>query len=107
MATSKETIDYFLRQTAGAGNMRAQRMFGEFALYCENKVVGLVCDDQLFIKITPIANKYLDDSHNGHPYPGSKPWRIVPEEKWEDRQWLAEFITETAKFVEVKKPRLR
>lgn len=101
MPTSKETIDYFLGQTAGAGNMRARSMFGEYALYCDNKVVALVCDDQLFIKITPIADDYLDKSHNGLPYKGSKPWKLVPEEKWEDKLWLAEFISETAKHVAV------
>jgi len=26
-------------------------MFGEYALYCGDKVVALVCDDQLFVKI--------------------------------------------------------
>lgn len=106
MSTSKETIDYFLGQTAGAGNMRARSMFGEYALYCDNKVVGLVCDDQLFIKITPIADDYLDEICDAPPYPGAKNWKLVPEEKWEDKLWLANFIRETAKHVAVvvKKP---
>ncbi len=107
MATSKETIDYFLLQTAGAGSMRARSMFGEYALYCDNKVIGLVCDDQLFIKITPIADSYLDESHNGLPYSGAKPWKLVPEEKWEDKLWLAEFIRETAKYVAVPIKKVR
>jgi len=101
MPTSKETIDYFLTQTVGAGNMRAKRMFGNYALYCENKVVALVCDDQLFVKITPIADDYLDKSHNAPPFPGAKDWKVVPEEKWEDKLWLADFIRETAKYVVV------
>jgi len=107
MSTSKETINYFLTQTAGAGNMRARSMFGEYALYCENKVVGLVCDDQLFVKITPIADNYLDKSHDAPPYPNAKNWKLVPEEKWEDRQWLADFIRETGKHVPItiKKPK--
>lgn len=107
MPTNKETIDYFLEQTASAGSMRARSMFGEYALYCDNKVVGLVCDDQLYIKMTPIADDYLDESYNGFPYPGAKPWKQVPEEKWEDKLWLGEFVRETAKQVAVpiKKPK--
>ena len=101
MATSKETIDYFLAQTAGAGSMRARSMFGEYALYCDNKVVGLVCDNQLFLKITPIADNYLDESHDASPYPNAKPWKLVPEERWEDKLWLADFIRETAKYVTI------
>ena len=84
-----------------AGNMRAKRMFGEFALYCENKVVALVCDDQLFVKITPIADNYLDKSHDAPPYPNAKMWKLVPEDKWEDKLWLADFIRETAKYVSI------
>lgn len=99
MSTSKETINYFLTQAAGAGSMRARAMFGEYALYCDNKVVALVCDDQLFVKITPVADGYLDKSHDVPPYPNAKPWKLVPEEKWEDRVWLADFICETAKHV--------
>lgn len=107
MPTSKETIEYFLAQTAGAGAMRARSMFGEYALYCDNKVVGLVCDDQLFIKITPIADNYLDKSAEGFPYPGAKPWKLVPEEKWEDKMWLADFIRETAQNLPTPKAKKR
>lgn len=107
MATSRETIEYFLTQTAGAGSMRARSMFGEYALYCDNKVVGLVCDDQLFVKITPIANNYLDDSYNGFPYKGAKAWKLVPEDKWEDALWLANFIRETANYISLINPKKR
>jgi hypothetical protein len=33
-------------------------MLGEYALYLDGKVVALVCDDHLFLKLTPGA---LDD----------------------------------------------
>ncbi len=52
MATRQETIDFLLDQIAGAGNVRARKMFGEYALYLDEKVVALVCGDQLFVKIT-------------------------------------------------------
>ncbi len=96
MPTSKENIQYFLEQMADAGHMRARPMFGEYGLYCNEKIVGLVCDDNIFVKITPISDKYLDSSHNAPPYPGAKNYLLIPEEKWEDREWLSNFIRDTA-----------
>ena len=50
MATQKNTVDYILEQIAEAGIVSAREMFGEYAIYCDGKVVALVCDDQLFCK---------------------------------------------------------
>ena len=107
MATSKETIDYFLDQTAGAGDVRARAMFGEYALYCDNKVVGLVCDNLLCIKVTTISEKYLDKSHISPPFKGAKNFLLVPEENWEDRMWLADFVKDTADNLPTPKIRSR
>ena len=53
MPTSQSTIDFLLDQLSGLPRVRARKMFGEYALYCQEKVVALVCDNQLFVKITP------------------------------------------------------
>ena len=103
MPTSKETMDYFLDQMAQAGDVKARRMFGNYAIYCNNKVVGLACDDQIFIKITTISGNYLDSTHWAPPFPGAKSFLQVPEEKWEDRDWLSSFIKDTANNLPVLK----
>ncbi|NLF52771.1 MAG: competence protein TfoX, partial [Leptolinea sp.] len=59
MGTRKETVDYLLEQMSGAGMLTARKMFGEYAIYCEGKIVALVCDDQLFIKPTAAARAFL------------------------------------------------
>ena len=45
-------MDFILDQLRDVQLIRARKMFGEYALYCGDKVVALVCDDQLFVKIT-------------------------------------------------------
>jgi hypothetical protein len=52
LATKQSTVDYILDQLVSAGSISARKMFGEYALYCDGKVVGLVCDDTLYVKIT-------------------------------------------------------
>ncbi len=52
MATAQNTIDFLLDQLSGAGEVSAKKMFGEYCLYLAGKPVGLVCDDQLYLKPT-------------------------------------------------------
>lgn len=105
MATQPATIDFLTDQLGNLPTLRSRRMFGEYCLYYNDKVVALVCDDQLFIKPTPGSDRYLDDSHGAPPYPGAKNYLCVPEEMWEDREWLADFIRYTADQLPAPKPK--
>jgi TfoX/Sxy family transcriptional regulator of competence genes len=73
MATEARTIRFLLDQAAGAGALSARRMFGEYALYCDGKVVALVCNDTLYLKPTPGALALVPDPQFAPPYPGAKP----------------------------------
>jgi len=105
MSTEQSVVDFLLEQVSKARNVRARKMFGEYALYCDEKVVALICDDQLFVKITPISDTYLDSSHEAPPYPGAKNSLLVPEEKWDDAEWLSSFIRDTADALPAPKPK--
>lgn len=48
MATDQDFLEYVVEQAEGAGMLSHRRMFGEYALYLDGKVVALVCDNQLF-----------------------------------------------------------
>ena len=96
MASKQSTVDFLTDQMAGAGTITSKRMFGEFCIYCDGKVVGFVCDDQLYIKPTSVGRKFLDESYDAPPYPGAKMYHCVPEDKWDDQEWLTEFIRKTA-----------
>ncbi len=52
MSSKQNTVDFILEQITNAGTICAKKMFGEYAIYCDDKVVALVCDDQLFVKPT-------------------------------------------------------
>ncbi|MDP3195944.1 TfoX/Sxy family protein [Tabrizicola sp.] len=59
--------------------LSARKMFGEYALYLDGKVVALVCNDQLFLKPTPGAQAALPGSAQGAPYPGAKSHLLVTD----------------------------
>lgn len=46
MASTQDFAEYVLDQL-GEKDFSVRKMFGEYALYCEGKVVGLVCDNSL------------------------------------------------------------
>ena len=52
MASDLSFVEYAAGQMHAAGAITFRKMFGEFALYCDGKVVALVCDNQLFVKST-------------------------------------------------------
>ncbi len=105
MATDQKNIDFLTDQIQKAGSIRSRKMFGEYALYCDEKVVALVCYNNLFVKITAISDKFLDSSHEAPPYPGAKNYLKVPEEKWDDHEWLTNFIRSTASALPIPKPK--
>lgn len=105
MSSQQSTVDFIVEQMSRAGNIRSRKMFGEYAIYCNEKVVALVCDDQLFVKPTVIGRKMLKVVEEGSPYPGAKPYFLISEELWEDREWLATFIAKTAEELPLPKPK--
>jgi DNA transformation protein and related proteins len=111
MGTRTSTIEYLLDQLDELPDARARKMFGEYALYHQEKVVALVCDDQLYVKITPAGKALLGEGYEeGHAYPGAKPSMVIGAEEIENRERLCELIRITADALpppKVKKPRKR
>lgn len=94
MATRPGTVDVIVEQSSEAGLVSARKMFGEYALYCDGKVVALICDDELFVKPTQAGRLHLGALvvEERPPYPGAKPCLVIPGDRWEDRTWLSALI---------------
>ncbi len=108
MATSERTIDFLLDQLGSVPGMRARKMFGEYALYCGEKVVALVCDDQLFVKLTAPGKALVGDRYaEGFPYPGAKAALLVGAGDLEDHERLAELIRVTAAALPAPRPKAK
>jgi DNA transformation protein len=97
MSTNQSTVNFILDQLTSVGNVSARKMFGEYALYCDGKVVGLVCDDTLFIKITGPGKTFVGEYYQeGNAYNGAKTSMIIDEDRIEEREWLSELVRVTA-----------
>jgi len=91
MSSDQNFVDFVLDQIQGAGEITVKRMFGEYGIYSDGKIFGLVCDNKLFIKPTLAGKKFIGKPVEAAPYPGAKPSFLI-EDQLEDCQWLSELI---------------
>ena len=94
MASDVGFVDFAVEQMAEAGEITCKKMFGDYAVYCHGKIVGLICDNRLFIKPTPQGTAFAGDIALAPPYPGAKNYLLI-EEQLEDRGWLGQLVRRT------------
>ena len=50
MACSPEFIQYITEQLKNAGRITCRKMFGEYGMFLDGKIVAIICEDQLFFE---------------------------------------------------------
>jgi len=104
MASNQTFVDFVVEQIKNAGEITAKKMFGEYGVYCDGKIVGLICDNQLFIKPTNAGRTFNGNVVEEPPYEGAKPSFLI-EDKVEDSEWLSELIRISVKELPEPKPK--
>jgi TfoX/Sxy family transcriptional regulator of competence genes len=104
MATDPGLMEFIADQLAGAGVMRYRRMFGAYAVYCDEKVVALVCEDRFYLKPTEAGRALLPEAVEDAPFDGARPWLLI-EAELEDRQALQALVRATAAALPLPKPK--
>ena len=98
MASELDFVRFVAEQMAEAGEITYKKMFGEYGVYCNGKIVALVCDNQLFVKPTEEGRKFIKNPVEAPPYPGAKMYFLI-EDKIEDSDWLSSLIKITEKIL--------
>ena len=105
MASDQSFVDYVCEQADLGAALSFRKMFGEYALYLEGKVVALVCDNQLFVKPTDAGRALLGSVLERPAYPGGKPQFLV-EHALDDRELLKRLLLLTADALPPPKPKV-
>lgn len=106
MGSRPETVEFLVDQLGtGGAEVTAKKMFGEYGLYLDGKMVAMVCDDQLFLKRTPGGATFTGPIEEAPPYPGAKPHPLIDGDRWDDATWLAELFRITAAELPAPKPK--
>lgn len=85
-------------------DVSAKKMFGEYGLYSQGKMFGMICDNQLFIKATAAGLAFAGNIAKAAPYPGAKPALLIKDEI-KNTQWLAKLIELSLPELPLPKPK--
>lgn len=105
MASKVEFVEFVTDQLQAAGTVTYRKMFGEYGLYCNGKMFAVICDDQLYIKITEAGQKLCPDLPEAPPYKGARNYFLV--EDLENREWLTDLVAATCAQLPEPKPKKR
>ena len=102
MASDQSFMDYVAEQLRHTPRFSYRKMFGEYAAYSGDKVIALICDNQVFVRPTEGGRVVLGKPRLGPPYPGAKLHFLI-EGELEDAELMARLVAATA--AEVKPAR--
>lgn len=106
MASDARTVTFIADQGGLGSRLTFRRMFGEYALYLDGKVVALVCDNKLFLKPTDAGRALLGSPTEAPAYPGSRHYFLL-EEELEDPDLLRRALEVTASTLPLPMPKSR
>ena len=106
MASDQKFVDFIVGQIQNAGTITAKKMFGEYCIYSNEKIFGVICDNKLFIKPTKAGRAFIGNPTELSPYEGAKPSFVV-DDKIEDSEWLSKLVIVTVKELPEPKPKSR
>ena len=105
MASRADFVEYIAEQCGGAGEITARKMFGDYGIYCDGKIFGLICDDRFYLKPTEAVRPVLRVVEMRPPYPGAKDYFYIADV--DDRDYLSMLVRETCKALPASKPKKR
>ncbi|MGL4631722.1 MAG: TfoX/Sxy family protein [Leadbetterella sp.] len=91
MASDQNFVDFVIEQIQNEGTISAKKMFGEYGMYSDGKLFGVICDNKLFIKPTIKGREFIGTPTELPPYEGAKPSFLI-EDEIEDSKWLSSLI---------------
>lgn len=95
MASNIDFVQYISDQCGGAGEITTKKMFGDYGIYCDGKIFGLICDDRFYLKPTDAARPMLKKEELRPPYDGAKDYFYIADV--DDRDYLSAIVRETCK----------
>ena len=99
-----EFNDYVSECFSAVGEIVIRSMMGGYLVYFNGKLIGDICDSELFLKRTPTSDRLLADSELRYPYEGSKTLMHVFD-RFEDTDLIAELLEGMYAELPEKKPK--
>ena len=105
MACNVDFVDFIVDQCSGAGEINVRKMMGDYCIYCNGILFGLICDNNLFIKVTDAGKALLKEIVLRPPYEGAKDYFYISDV--DDRDYLVALIKTTLPALPAPKTKKR
>lgn len=93
VASNPDFVQYITDQCAGAGEIAVKKMMGDYCIYCDGVLFGLICDNNFYIKVTDPGKTLLKEVILRPPYDGAKDYFYISDV--DDRDYLVALIKGT------------
>ncbi len=101
MASNPNFVQYIADQCEGAGEIMVKKMFGDYGIYCDDTIFGLICDNCFYLKPTEAGRDMLRNIDMRPPYDGAKYYFFI--EDVDDRDYMSELVKTTCKELAMQK----
>lgn len=95
MSSNIDIVEYIADQCSGAGVITVRKMFGDYGIYCDGKIFGLICDNRFYVKPTDAGRALLRTVDLLPPYEGAKDYFYIADV--DDRDYLSELVKATCR----------
>ena len=99
-----EFNEYIREVFSAAGDIVIKSMMGGYLVYLNGKLIGDICDNELFLKRTPTSDRMLAESELRFPYEGSKTLMYVFD-SFDDKALILELLNGMYAELPDKKPK--
>ena len=99
-----EFNEYVRERLSAAGDIVIRAMMGGYLVYFNGKLIGDICDNELFLKRTPTSDRLLADSELRYPYEESNTLMHVFD-RFEDTDLIVELLEGMYLELPEKKPK--
>ena len=93
MACNPDFVQYIVDQCSGAGEIAVKKMMGDYCIYCDGVLFGLICDNNFYLKVTDPGRSCLKEVILQPPYDGAKDFFYISDV--DDREYLTSLIKAT------------
>ena len=99
-----EYNEYVYEALSAAGDIVIKSMMGGYLVYFNGKLIGDICDNELFLKRTQTSDRLLAESELRYPYEGSKTLMHVFD-SFDDKALILELLNGMYAELPDKKPK--
>ena len=93
MASNPDFVQYIVDQCSGAGEIAVRKMIGDYCIYCNGVIFGLICDNNFYIKETEAGRAILRTIILRPPYEGARDYFYIDDV--DDSDYLTLLVTTT------------